>query len=305
MKKSLFLKRVLAATLTVALSAASLAGCGAASNDNGSTEAAVETSGTDTNVTAESDSSNTTEKRVIVAATSAAPRPFAYYDKNNNLTGQNIELVNAIFERLPQYELKWEVTDFPSIFTGIDAGRYQIGVNNISKNPEREEKYLYSDPMFSNSLVIITTKDSDLSGETLTFADLAGHTYIGDPNIKYTTDIQNWNDAHPDQQINIVYSEEDLSKQLQGIQDGNAGYDFLTIDKPMYDGYYQPEFGFDLTEIPLASDPDEDLDSYFIFAKDDTQLAEDVNKALKEIIEDGTSKKINVEFLGDDFSPSL
>ncbi|MBO6214201.1 MAG: transporter substrate-binding domain-containing protein [Lachnospiraceae bacterium] len=292
-----------------------MSGCGAGSTAEGNTVSVAGNTTESTGAGSESTeagaegsdeaaAADTTEKRVIVAATSAAPRPFAYYDEENNLTGQNIELVNAIFERLPQYELKWEVTDFASIFTGIDAGRYQIGVNNISKNPEREEKYLYSDPMFSNSLVIITNKDSELSGETLTFADLAGHTYIGDPNIKYTTDIQNWNDAHPDQEIGIVYSEEDLSKQLQGLQDGGADYDFLTIDKPMYDGYYQPEFGFDLKEIPLVADPDEDLDSYFIFSKTDTQLAEDVNKALKEVIEDGTSKEISVKFLGDDFSPA-
>lgn len=245
------------------------------------------------------------EVRTIVAATSASPRPFTYYEDDGELTGQNIKLLEAIFDRLPQYELKWEVTDFPSIFTGLDAGRYQVGVNNLGKNKERLEKYLYTDAMFSNSLAVIAAKDADwLPDEgAVTFADLAGHTYAGDPSITYTTDIEKWNDANPDQEIGIVYSEEGIEKQLQVIEDGGGSYDFITIDKPMYDGFYKPEFNLDLKEVPLNNETGLDLDSYFIVPKEETQLAEDINRVLHEVVADGTSKEISITFLGDDYSP--
>jgi len=75
------------------------------------------------------------EKIVIKAATSGNPRPFTYIGDDGELLGQNIELIQAVFDRLPQYELEIEVTEFPSIFTGIDSNLYQLGVNNIAKNP--------------------------------------------------------------------------------------------------------------------------------------------------------------------------
>jgi len=65
--------------------------------------------------------------RVIYAATGGSPRPFTYVDDSGKVVGHNIELVRAVFARLPQYKLEIEVTDFPSIFAGLDADRYQIG----------------------------------------------------------------------------------------------------------------------------------------------------------------------------------
>ena len=44
--------------------------------------------------------------------------------------------------------------------------------------------------------------------------------------------------------------------------------------------------------------------SYFVLGKEETQLTKDVNKALKEVIKDGTSKKINEKYFGTDYSPS-
>ena len=91
---------------------------------------------------------------------------------------------------------------------------------------------------------------------------------------------------------------------IYSAQAGGAQYDFATVDKPMYDGYYQPEFGLDLKEVPLRDEEDKDLNSYFVFSKDDTQLAADVNAALEEVVQDGTSKQINEKYFGGDYSPN-
>ena len=44
--------------------------------------------------------------------------------------------------------------------------------------------------------------------------------------------------------------------------------------------------------------------SYLIVSKGNEKLAEDIDKALKEVIEDGTSKEINLKWFGSDYSPS-
>lgn len=299
MKNKAF-KKILTGVLATVLSAGLLAGCtsqAAPSVENS------ENNGGSGSVTSE-EVQPAGEVRKIYAVTGASPRPFTYYDDNNELTGQNIELVTAIFDKLPQYELVWEVTDFPSIFAGLDSDKYQLGVNNFAKNPEREEKYIFTDPIFSNAYIVVFRKDLELP-EKLDFKDLAGLNYVGQTAINVTTAIEKYNDENPDNQIKINYTEEDLNVQLNDLEAGK--YDFLVIDKPMYWGFYQPEFGYDLNTADLAGyGVGEGLDSYLIVSKteENEQLVADINAALREVIEEGKSKELNEKYFGDDYSPS-
>lgn len=280
------LKKLITTVLIAALAIGTLAGCG--------------TKQAETSAQAAGDAG----VRKIYAVTGANPRPFTYYGDDDQVTGQNIELVEAVFAKLPQYELIWEVTDFPSIFAGLDSDKYQIGVNNFAKNPEREEKYIFTDAIFSNAYIVVTNKNVDLP-EKLDVKDLAGLKFIGQAAVNVTTLVENYNAENPDAPVDINYTEEDLNVQLQDIDSGK--YDFTIIDKPMYFGYYQPEFGYELGTHDLAGyGVGEGMDSFLIVSKteENKQLVEDINKALREVIEEGTSKELNVKYFGDDYSPS-
>lgn len=246
-----------------------------------------------------------TKQTVVTVATSGSPKPFTYVDGRDQLTGQNIELLKAVFKKLPQYKLKLEKTEFDSIFSGLNSGRYQMGVNNIAKNPERQKNYLFSDPMFKNSYVVIYKSDNKEAKQANSWDDLAGHSTVGSTGVNTSTAIEEFNKKHPDKKIDLNYSEEDLTTQLQGVESGK--YDFLLMDKPMFE-YYQKELGLKLTGKPVSGDLEKELlsepYSYFVFSKDQKQLQKDVNKALKEVTGDGTSKKINEKYFGEDYSPS-
>lgn len=71
-----------------------------------------------------------TDKLKVVAATSGAPSPYIY-NVDGTLYGYDVEVLEEVFSRLPQYELEWEVTEFASILTGIDAGYYQRGTAGL------------------------------------------------------------------------------------------------------------------------------------------------------------------------------
>lgn len=246
-----------------------------------------------------------TKQTVVTVATSGSPKPFTYVDGRDQLTGQNIELLKAVFKKLPRYKLKLEKTEFDSIFSGLNSGRYQMGVNNIAKNPERQKNYLFSDPMFKNSYVVIYKSDNKEAKQADSWDDLAGHSTVSSTGVNTSTAIEEFNKKHPDKKIDLNYSEEDLTTQLQGVESGK--YDFLLMDKPIFE-YYQKELGLKLTGKPVSGDLEKELlsepYSYFVFSKDQKQLQKDVNKALKEVIGDGTSKKINEKYFGEDYSPS-
>ena len=308
MKKN-FAKKSVLGFLTAAAVIGALAGCAkqeskpSEAQTSKASEAASEGTKTAESTTAAGE--NKTEPITIYAATGGSPKPFTFVDKDNTLTGHNIELIKAIFERLPQYKLEIEVTDFPSIFAGLDSDRYQIGVNNFAKNEKRKEKYLFTDPIFANEYVAILKKDNAKAETIESWDDLSGLKTISQAGINITTALENYNAANPSKPINIEYSEEDLVLQIQDVEAGK--YDFVLMDKPMFE-YYQKEFNFNVTGVSLNNDVSKDLMgepfSYLIVSKGNEALVEDLNKALKEVIEDGTSKEINLKWFGNDYSPS-
>lgn len=248
--------------------------------------------------------SDSSEKITVVAATSGSPKPFTY-EEDGELTGQNIELIKAVFEKLPQYKLKIVKVEFSSIFSGLTSGHYQIAVNNLAKNAEREKNYLFTDPIFKNSYVVIFKNGSDKAQTADEWSDLAGLSTVGSSGVNSTTAIEEYNKANPDNTIELNYSSEDLKSQLEGVESGK--YDFLVMDKPMFE-YYQKEYSLDLTGKTISGDLSTALMSepysYFVVGKEETQLAEDINAALKEVVEDGTSKQINEKYFDEDYSPT-
>lgn len=312
MKKNI-LKKLVTGIMVTTLAAGILSGCaGKAESDSGTNASNQETSdekATDTSAdnanTEDAKNAVTEEVTTIYAATGGAPKPFTFVDDSNELTGHNIDLIKAVFDRLPQYKLELEVTDFPSIFAGLDSDRYQIGVNNFAMNEERKEKYLFSDPIFANEYVAIFAKDSDKAASVESWDDLAGLRTISQAGINITTALENYNTANPDHAIQIEYSEADLVLQIQDVEAGK--YDFVLMDKPMFE-YYQKEFNFNVVGAEISNDVSQDLlpqpFSYLLISKGNEQLVEDINKALKEVIQDGTSKEINETWFGSDYSPS-
>ena len=244
------------------------------------------------------------KQETITVVTGGEPRPFTF-EENGKLKGHNIELVKAVFKKLPQYKLKIVRTDFKAIFPGLSSGRYQVAVNNLAKNEEREKNYLFTDPIFKNSYVVIFNKDSKIAKKAQSWSDLAGLSTVGSPGVNSTTAIEDYNKTNPDKTITLNYSAEDLKAQLEGVESGK--YDFLVMDKPMFE-YYQKEYKLNLVGKNVSGDLEKQLlpepYSYFVLAKDDTKLAKEINKALKEVVKDGTCKKINEKYFDQDYSPS-
>ncbi len=304
------LKKAIVGVLGAASILGALSGCSSNSQKPAETttaKASEDSKKEETSSVAAQSGSETTaaEPVTVYAATGGSPKPFTFVDSSNQLTGHNIELIKAIFDRLPQYKLEIEVTDFPSIFAGLDSDRYQIGVNNFAKNEKRKEKYLFTDPIFANEYVAVFAKDNKKAESINTWEDLSGLKTISQSGINITTALENYNTANPEKAINIEYSEEDLVLQIQDVEAGK--YDFVLMDKPMFE-YYEKEFNFNVTGVSISSDVAKDLMeepySYLIVSKGNEKLVEDLNQALKEVIEDGTSKEINLKWFGSDYSPS-
>lgn len=87
---------------------------------------------------------------VSVGITSTAP-PFVEVDGDGHLTGGfNVELAQLLCQRMGRV-CSLEKTGFPQLLTRIEEGTFQIGFANLLKTPEREQKMLFSTPIWRST----------------------------------------------------------------------------------------------------------------------------------------------------------
>ena len=242
----------------------------------------------------------------IHAVTGGSPAPYITVEEDGTYSGYDIEVLKAVFDRLPQYKLDLQTAEFDSIFTGLTAGNYQLAVNNFSYREERSESYYFSFPYDEITYVFVQRED-DAPLTSLKDAADRGYKIESNAGGNVTNAIEQWNSENPDSQIEIIYSDADLAVWFEHIEDGTA--DFRIDDLPIYNAYLE-EFDFqnlqknELTEEETARISTA-LDAYFLFpkTKEGDELRAEVNKALKELQEDGTLLKLSQEYFGADQVP--
>lgn len=276
--KNQTIRKIFIAILTLTLTMGVLTGCGSSDSDD--------------------------EKTVINVGTAGTIAPFTYTDKSGELVGYDVDLLKAIFEKLPQYELKFESTEFLSITGGLDSGLYQIGACNFAYNDLRAEKYIYSDPIFENQFVIAVKADNN---DINSWDDIIGKTTEVSSGSNYATALEKWNEENKDKQVILNYSENDLANVLGNVD--SEKYEFQLIDKTTLKNYNE-EFGYNLKSIDLTQEQSELIGSnpysYYLLEKTSNgkKLAEELNKALAEIIADGTAAEISQKYFEGNYVPS-
>lgn len=273
MKKRSLLKSLLA----VGLAATLLAGCG---NDA---------------------KQEATDKTTIKVATSGTTNPYTTIGDDGENTGYDIDVLKAVFKKLPQYNLELVTTDFASMFEGTLSGSYDIAVNNFSYSEERSKSYLYSYPYDEISYVWVTKKGNDSINS---FETAAGKTTVVSSGVSITLAEEKWNEENPDKQTNLTYSEQETPVTLQQIADGSV--DYVIIDYAMFKAY-QDVYNFDLQATDVSPEDTEMIAennyAYYLFAYDHEQLRDEVNTVLKELKADGTLAELGEKWFGKDTSP--
>lgn len=246
------------------------------------------------------------EGTTINAVTGGSPAPYITVEEDGTYSGYDIEVLKAVFDRLPQYKLDLQTAEFDSIFTGLTAGNYQLAVNNFSYREERSESYYFSFP-YDEITYVFVQRNGDEPLTSLQDAADRGYKIESNAGGNVTNAIEQWNSENPDSQIEIIYSDADLAVWFEHIEDGTA--DFRIDDLPIYNAYLE-EFQFQgLQKTELSTEETAKistaLDAYFLFpkSKEGDELRTEVNKVLKELQEDGTLLKLSQEYFGADQVP--
>lgn len=246
--------------------------------------------------------------KTLVAATEGMVRPVSYIDKDGKLTGYEVAVLNAIGKELG-YNIKFEKTEFTSMFAGVDSGRYQVGFGNLSKTAEREKKFAYTSVShYYEPAGFFVTKGLLEKHPIHKIEDLGGlRTYANPKGDSWQRFVEAYNKKFPDNPIQVTYSDEDWGAYYQRL---NSGAMDVLKGAESRTKIYTDEYGYQFDFVRL---PQSELDranglaepsQWFIFrkTKDGEELAKKFDQAITKLQNDGTLSKLSIQYLGKDYS---
>ena len=215
----------------------------------------------------------TEEKKTLVMATNAEFPPYEYHE-GDAVVGIDAEIAKLIADKLGM-ELKIEDVAFDSIIPGVQAGKYDMGMAGMTVNEERLQSVNFSDSYATGVQVVIVKE----GGSIASLDDIAGKK-IG-VQTSTTGDIYASDDFGDE---NVVKFDSGAAA-VEALKSGKV--DCVIIDNEPAKSYVAANEGLKILETEYA------VEDYAIcFAKDNTELQEKVNAALKELIADGSVQKI-------------
>ncbi|MBH3459337.1 ABC transporter substrate-binding protein [Pseudomonas putida] len=212
----------------------------------------------------------------------AAYPPFNNKDASGNVVGFDKDIGDALCAKM-KVECSVVTSDWDGIIPALNAKKFDFLVSSLSITDERKQAVDFTAPYYSNKLQFIAPKNADFKTDK---ASLKGKT-IG---TQRATLAGTWLEDHYGSDVDV---------KLYDTQE-NAYLDLIAgrIDGILADKYVQYEWlkSKDGQNYEFKGDPVEESDKIGIAVRKGDPLREKLNAALKEIIADGTYKKINDKY---------
>ena len=225
----------------------------------------------------------------VTVATSPGYEPFEF-EEDGELKGYDVDIWNEFSERTG-IEVKWEYADFSGLLGLLSSGKADAVSAQMSPTEERKDSYLFSDPVDYYGSTVVVAKDND---EIKSVKDLSGKTVgVGSGNSMQ----QAVEDMYPKGDVKFeVYTSATLEAMFDDIAYGRIDavlaqdiqtYMAMKSNKNLKIKVLEP-FAYDTANI--------------VFAKDNTELCDAMNKFIKIIKEDGTLQEISEKWIGADIT---
>lgn len=233
------------------------------------------------------DSESGDSDNTIVVGLDDAFAPMGFRDEDGELVGFDIDFAEAVGEEMGM-EVEFKPIDWDAKEIELEAGTIDCVWNGMSVTPDRIENMALSNQYLSNNIILMTMADSDI--------DVTDPSQLADLNIGTQVDssallMLQENEAYDSFSGNIS----EYDKYDTAFMDLRAGrIDVVAVDQVL--GEYTNnnlDGEFKACTYELGGD------SYAIgFASDNTQLRDQVNDAIKALIDSGEAAEISEEWFG-------
>lgn len=230
--------------------------------------------------------------------------PYDYINEKGESDGFEVQVLKAIDKKRPQYKLKFTGTSDDDLLIGLDSGKYDLGVKGAWYTEERAEKFIIPKEKIGASIIGFTIrKEDEKKYQTIDDIAKAGGKLvpISPQNAQWNV-IEEYNKEHPNQQIELTAAEAFkvsdayawvLEKRYDAFFDIKLSFEeAVKNEKGSYHQYVNQ-----LSYVPYKGIP-----TYPLLHRDDKnkKFAEDYDKAIIELKEDGTLTKLSKEYFGED-----
>ncbi|WP_375741027.1 ABC transporter substrate-binding protein [Pseudomonas boanensis] len=223
----------------------------------------------------------TAQAETVRIATEGAYPPFNYVDSNNQLHGFDVDIANALCAKM-KVECELVAQDWDGIIPALLAKKYDAVVASMVITEERQKKVAFTDRYYRTKLAVAVAKGATVQDtRPESFKGLVVGAQSSTTQGMYAEDVFGAAGA----EVKLYPSQDEANADLN-----NGRLDALVHDKfPLLDWLAQD--GKDCCKL-LGDIQETDDDVAIAVRQDDNVLRERLNKALAEIIADGTYKQI-------------
>lgn len=286
-------KKLLSAVLCMSMAAALLTGCGKKEDTPAPAETQDQDAGNETPEDAqepETEGSSTGERTTLTVGFDAEFPPYGYKDESGEYVGVDLSLAQEVCDRLG-----WELVKQPIAWDSKDmelaSGAIDCIWNGFTMNG-REDQYEFTDPYIDNSQVFVVAADSGIS----TWEDLAGREVLVQADSSALHALQTDDPEDPEYTEKMKNLREsfgnlteipDYNSAFNNLEAGAADAIAMDIGVARYQISQRDEGAFVILDDEIAAE------QYAIgFYKGNTELRDQVQATLYEMVEDGTFEAI-------------
>ncbi|MFD1554796.1 transporter substrate-binding domain-containing protein [Paraburkholderia silviterrae] len=221
---------------------------------------------------------------VRIAVEGAYP-PFNYVDSSNQLHGFDVDIANALCSKMKS-DCKLVAQDWDGMIPGLMAKKYDAIVSSMVVTKEREEKISFTNRYYRTRLAISVPQNSKLANTNpQSFKGLVVGAQSSTTQGNYAQDVL----AAAGATVKLYPAQDDANLDLAaGRLDAVVNDKFPNLDWLAKDGKGCCKL---LGEVTGKDD-----DVAIAVRKNDNGLRERLNKAIAEIIADGTYQRITSQY---------
>ncbi|MFK8251394.1 ABC transporter substrate-binding protein [Ancylobacter terrae] len=226
------------------------------------------------------------EIKKVRIGTEGAYMPFNGVDSSGQLVGFDVEIGKALCEKM-KVECTFVAQDWDGIIPALLANKFDAILASMAITDERKQKVSFTIPYYQTPGNFIAPKDTKITD--VSPAALKGKT-IGAQSS--TTGSVYLEDKYKDSDIKLYATQDEANADLQ-----SGRLDAVLADKfVLYEWLEKTDAGKcckfvgpDLMDVNPQG-------TGIAVRKEDNELREMLNKAIKEIVADGTYKTINAKY---------
>lgn len=223
-------------------------------------------------------------EKLVVGLDDSYP-PMEFRDEKNNLVGFDIDLSIELGKKLG-VKVEHMPTEWNGILLALQSKKFDMILSGLSITEERAKQILFTEPYVMGGQVIAVKAGND---SIKTLADLKGQIVacqLGSTGQKAAeTNLKDIKELRKYSKITDAFSELEIGRVGAVIMDAQVG------------GYYisKKPGKFIVLDEMVSEEP-----MGIGLRKEDKDLKDAIDKALKELKEDGTLSKLSVKWFGYD-----